>query len=305
MISSPKVSVVIPTYNNAALIHETLDGVRRQTCQDFEIIVVDDGSTDATEQAVRGYDARIHYVNQANQGPAAARNHGVALARGEFIAFLDHDDVWNARHLEALLAEFVRHPSAAMVFDDAEGFGEGMAPGPSHVDRDVARSLVGRAVPIRRVWRCWVASMSVVLIKKSVFNELGGLDPKIWGLDDLHLYLRLAARFELRYVDYIGCRKRMTGNNLLNKVGLKGSVDCLEELYQNHPEVPRAIGAMKFRRRLGRKQYKLGSTYLRNGALPGACVYLWKAYRHNLLNLKYLWRFMQAKHCFARTADKK
>ena len=305
MNSSPKVSVVIPAYNNASLLPETLDGVRWQSFQDFEIIVVDDGSTDDTEQAVRGYDPNIRYVKQANQGPAAARNHGVALARGEFIAFLDHDDVWNERHLDTLLAAFARYPKAAMVFDDAQGFGAGLALGPPHVDRDVAQSLLGKAVPIRRIWQCWVASMSVVMVRKNIFEELGGLDPKIWGLDDLHFYLRLVARFEVRFADYIGCRKRQTETNLLNQVGLKGSVDCLEDLRRTDLVVVRAIGSGKYRRRLGRKQYKLGLTYLRNGDLPAARAVLEKAYRHNLLNLKYLWRLMQAKKRLARVADGK
>lgn len=295
MNASPKVSVVIPTYNNAQLLHETLDGVRAQSFQDFEIIVVDDGSTDNTEQIVRGYDANIRYVKQANQGPAAARNHGVALAQGEFIAFLDHDDIWNDRHLETLLAEFARCPNAAMVFDDAVGFGMGVAPGPSHVDRNVARSLLDKAVPIRRIWECWVVSMSVVLVKKSIFNELGGLNPKIWGLDDLHFYLRLATRFEVRYADYIGCRKRQSATNLLNQTSLTGSVDYLVDLQRNHLDVVQAVGSTRIRRRLGHKRYKLGLIFMRNGDLPAARALLWKAYRHNPLNLKYLWRLMQAK----------
>jgi glycosyltransferase involved in cell wall biosynthesis len=87
-----KVSVIIPTYNNAALLHETLDGVRRQTFKDLEIIVVDDGSTDDTAGVVRRYAPNIYYVHQSNQGPAAARNKGAAVAQ-EFIAFCDHDDI--------------------------------------------------------------------------------------------------------------------------------------------------------------------------------------------------------------------
>jgi len=102
----PKISVVIPTYNNAALLCETLDGVRRQTFKDFEIIVVDDGSKDNTGDVVARYDPTIHYLQQSNQGPAAARNKGVSLAQGEFIAFCDHDDIWNERHLEKLLGCF-------------------------------------------------------------------------------------------------------------------------------------------------------------------------------------------------------
>ncbi len=290
----PKVSVIIPTYNYADSIHETLDGVLQQSFQDFEVIVVDDGSSDDPGAVVSRYDSRFHYLRQSNQGPAAARNAGVRKATGDFIAFLDHDDVWNELHLEKLLDCFARHPNAAMVFDDAEYFGVDAAPGTSHVDEKVANSMLDTPVPIRRIWQCWVASMSVVMIKKTTFDALGGLNPKIWGLDDLHFYLRLAAGAEVRFIGYVGCRKRLTPNNLLPQVGLKGSVDCLEELQRNHPEVVRAIGPMKYRRRLGRKQHKLGVTYLRRGDVQAARPVLWKAYRHNAFNLKYLWRFIQS-----------
>src|SRR3989337_2606787 len=149
----PKISVVIPTYNNAALLCETLDGVRRQTFKDFEIIVVDDGSKDNTGDVVASYDSTIHYLQQSNQGPAAARNKGVSLAQGEFIAFCDHDDIWNERHLETLLGCFTTHPSAAMVFDDARFYGEGIVEESTHIDAAVLPSLVGKEVPIRRTWQ--------------------------------------------------------------------------------------------------------------------------------------------------------
>lgn len=298
----PKVSVVIPVYNYAHLIHETLDGVGRQSFQDFEVLVVDDGSTDNTEEVMARYDRRFRYLRQANQGPAAARNNGVAKAQGEFIAFLDHDDVWNERHLESLLECFSDYPSAGLAFDDAQYFGDGIAPEPTHIDDDVVRSLIGKKVPIRRIWQCWVASMSVVMVKRSLFNELGGLNPKIWGLDDLHFYLRVAAGGEIRFSSYIGCRKRMNVNNLLPQVGLKGSVDCLEDLQRNHPEVVQAIGPMNFRRRLGRKQHKLGLRYLRSGDDLAARALLWKAYKHNAFNLLYLWRYLASRQRRAAVA---
>jgi len=291
----PKISVVIPTYNNAALLCETLDGVRRQTFKDFEIIVVDDGSKDNTGDVVASYDSTIHYLQQSNQGPAAARNKGVSLAQGEFIAFCDHDDIWNERHLEKLLGCFTTHPSAAMVFDDAQYYGDGIAEEKTHIDAKVLQSLVGKEVPIRRIWQCWVASMSVVMVRKSVFNELGGLHPGIWGLDDLHFYLRLGVRHEVRYVNYVGCRKRLTRQNLLPKVGFTGLIECLEDLQEHHPEVVRAIGSVRFRTRLARKYHKLATRYLKEQKTELVLALLWKAYKENVFNLYYLWEFLMTK----------
>jgi len=288
----PKVSVVIPTYNNAALLRETLDGIGRQSCQDLEIIVVDDGSTDDTAEVVRRHDPNIRYAFQPNQGPAAARNRGVALAQGEFIAFCDHDDVWNERHLESLLAVFAAHPAAAMVFDDAQYYGKGIVREETHIDARVLRSMVGRAVPIRRLWQCWVASMSVVMVKKAVFEELGGLHPGIWGLDDLHFYLRLAVRHEVRCADYVGCKKRLKSNNLLPQVALDGLIHCLEDLKQNHPDVVRAVGPVKVRTRLARRYRKLAERHLKGGQCDLAKSMFLKAYRENCFNLHDLWSYL-------------
>lgn len=289
-----KVSVVIPTYNNATLLHETLDGVGRQTFKDFEIIVVDDGSTDNTAEAVRGYGAKVCYAYQPNQGPAAARNRGVGLARGEFIAFCDHDDVWNERHLEKLLDCFSAHPSTAMVFDDAQYYGKGIAAVESYIDAKVLPSMIGKEVPIRRIWQCWVASMSVVMVKKSVFDELGGLHPGIWGLDDLHFYLRLAAHYEVRFADYVGCKKRLRSNNLLPQTALDGLIQCLEDLKQNHSDVVRAVGPVKLRARLARRYRKLAERHLKSGRNDLARMLFLKAYRENYFNLcdlcSYLFR---------------
>ncbi len=288
----PKVSVVIPTYNNAALLHETLDGVRQQTFKDFEIIVVDDGSTDNTAEVVKRYDPTLRFVQQSNQGPAAARNQGVSLAQGEFIAFCDHDDVWNERHLEALLGCFSAYPATAMVFDDAQYFGEGIAEEKTHIDAKVLPSLVGKEVPIRRIWQCWIASMSVVMVKKSVFEELGGLYAGILGLDDLHFYLRLGARCEVRFADYVGCKKRLRSDNLLPQAALDGLIRCLEDLKQNHPDVVRAVGPFQLRTRLARRYRKLAKRHLKKGQRDLARAMFLKAYRENFLNLPNLWSYL-------------
>src|SRR5664280_442891 len=95
-------SIVVPLFNKAAYIRRALDSVARQTFGDFEVIIVDDGSTDGGEKIAGSYpDARFRVIYQENQGPGAARNAGIAEATGELTAFLDADDEWLPRHLEA------------------------------------------------------------------------------------------------------------------------------------------------------------------------------------------------------------
>ena len=288
----PKVSIVIPAYNSGPRLGETLAGIRSQSFQDFEIIVVDDGSTDNTQKLVNSTDPSIRFYRQPNQGPAVARNHGVSLARAEFIAFCDHDDIWNDRHLEKLLTVFSENPATAMAFDKAlYCSAEGVEVVPHYTPGD-QKTVVSGPVTIKQIWQCCIASMSVVMVQKGVFDKLGGLHPKIWGLDDLHFYLRLASRYTVRFIDYDGCRKQITGQNLLPTVGLEGHVKCLEDIRAHHPEVVRAIGGFRYRLRLARKYRKLARRYSSRNQQVAAYQYYCQAYRLNVLNLallKQLW----------------
>src|SRR5688572_14211285 len=91
---APQVSVVIPAYNSARYIRASLQSIREQTCGDYEVIVVDDGSVDETRAAVLAVDGPVRYMYQSNAGPSAARNTGIRAATGELICFLDADDAW-------------------------------------------------------------------------------------------------------------------------------------------------------------------------------------------------------------------
>lgn len=122
-ISSDFVSVVVPTYNRAYCIWKAIDSVRRQTHGNWEIIVVDDGSTDDTESVIRsryGTDPRIRYIYQPNRGVSAARNTGICAATGDYVAFLDSDDMWTAWKLEIQLICFRAFPEVGLVWTDFE-----------------------------------------------------------------------------------------------------------------------------------------------------------------------------------------
>lgn len=111
-----KVSVIIPTYNRARLVSETIDSVLAQTFDDFEIIVVDDGSTDDTEQVLKSYGDKIRYIRQVNGGVNNARNHAVSIAKGEYIATLDNDDLWKPYKLQLEVAILDKYPQLAYLF---------------------------------------------------------------------------------------------------------------------------------------------------------------------------------------------
>jgi len=120
-----QVSVVIPAFNRARVIGDAIDSVFRQGVADVQVIVVDDGSTDDTRAAVARYGPRLCYLHQPNQGSAAARNRGLEVATGRFVAFLDSDDVWLPGKLQLELALLARFPEADAVISDSEFWHEG------------------------------------------------------------------------------------------------------------------------------------------------------------------------------------
>ena len=113
-----KVSIIIPTYNRASLIVETIDSVLQQSFKDFELIVVDDGSTDNTESALKQYGDTLTYVKQKNSGVNSARNYGLSIAKGEYIATLDNDDLWHADKLQIQVKILDQFPESAYIFSN-------------------------------------------------------------------------------------------------------------------------------------------------------------------------------------------
>lgn len=123
--SEPRVSVVIPAYNAQDFIAETLESALNQSFRSFEIIVVDDGSTDATRAVVETYrDRGVILLSQTNGGPAKARNHALSVARGEFVALLDSDDLWELPYLETMVAFLDQNPEVSIAFSDQLFFGK-------------------------------------------------------------------------------------------------------------------------------------------------------------------------------------
>ena len=116
MLHQPTVSVIIATYNRAHYVAETIDSVLLQKFRDFELIVIDDGSTDNTREVLRRYGDRLRFYCQENRGPSAARNLGVRHARGEWIAIQDSDDLCRPNHLEVLFGYVAARPDCRMVF---------------------------------------------------------------------------------------------------------------------------------------------------------------------------------------------
>lgn len=196
-----QVSVVVPTYNRGSLLRSTLDSVRAQTLvpELVEIIVVDDGSTDDTvaqaRTALEGA-PNVRIIEQANGGVARARNRGWRAARGEWIAFLDHDDTFHPTKLERLLA-LARPKSGVLVprwCEVASGNERSESPTYSNVKNAFAWLLD---------WTNPIVSMSVPLVRRAALERVGGFDPRCVPADDWDLWLRLTTVTEFAFCDEV------------------------------------------------------------------------------------------------------
>jgi glycosyltransferase involved in cell wall biosynthesis len=193
MSSAPVVSVVIPTYKHRDYILDTLDSVFAQTFTSYEIIVINDGSPDDTAELLRPLrdQGRIRYFEQPNAGQASARNHGLRRSRGEFIALLDDDDLWPPDKLEWQV-NFLLSSKAVLIGGAVALFRVGAAP---HLHLASKVESLGKT---EMACGCPFVSPGQTLIRRSAIEQLGGIDPTIWGADDYDLYLRLANCGELR-----------------------------------------------------------------------------------------------------------
>lgn len=183
----PQVSVVIPAYNSAAFIGEALASVRAQTVQPAEILVVDDGSSDATREIAREAGAIVVQVEQ-NGGPATARNLGIRKARGELIAFLDADDIWAPEQLEVCCGLLERHPEAAVAFSLVTQFGAADQAQPA---------LLPEGVPVSAADVLWEQNpliQSAAVARRDALVAIGGYRDGMRHAEDYDLWLRLAQR---------------------------------------------------------------------------------------------------------------
>jgi glycosyltransferase involved in cell wall biosynthesis len=196
MEAPPKVSVITPLYNSSAFIRATLDSLRAQTCADWESILVDDGSTDDTAEAVGPYleDARFRLIRQENRGIAGARNTAIREARGEWVCLLDHDDRWLPRKLEKQLAFALEH-SCDVVCTDAfivtEGKSWVYSGGFPEVAAEVQRAASDPGVDVfAQLIKFDFLCASSVMLRRSLFEERGLLDPSAVPADDYEMWLR-------------------------------------------------------------------------------------------------------------------
>src|SRR5690242_5065133 len=186
---NPAVSIVIPAYNSAHYISQTLDSIKAQTFSDYEVIVVNDGSDDRAEleRAIESHPLPVIYLSQENKGVSAARNAAIRIARGEFYAQIDADDQWLPNYLEVQLGILKAHPDAAMVYPNATIFGDGSEAGVEFMKLSPSEGDVSFQSLVQQ--ECVV--MTSVTARISAIRAAGLFDENLRSCEDFDLWLRV------------------------------------------------------------------------------------------------------------------
>ncbi len=260
MPSPPLVSVVIPSYNGARFLPETLRGVLQQTHPKVEVIVVDDGSTDDTPAVVAAFGGDVTYVRQENSGVSAARNRGIGLAKGEYIAFLDADDVWLPRKLECQLSCIADSTRIGIV---------GCA---YHITDE--KLQIQCTISPQSCTLCDLLLLrgngglfgSTILAPKAVLNELGGFDERLSTSADWDLATRIANRYVVAVTPEPLVYYRQHGGNMHQ--GIRRTEEdmllVLRKAFQEH--LPSSVAQLR-RRAYGNLYRMLAGSYW-HGANP-------------------------------------
>jgi len=218
----PSISVIIPVFNGEPYIEGAIKSVFDQTFKDFEIIVIDDGSTDATRDCLEKWirEEKIRYIYQENKGTSAARNIGINAAKGRFLKFLDSDDWLYPQQFEHQIQHLINKPSFTISVTDYELEFEGKVRKKGNLwlgnGNQLARFIEGNPCPVH-----------TILVQRSLVQEAGGFDEQLQAFEDSDLWLRLLLKGNVfEKIEYVGCCYRIFKKSL--------SADTSKYLYENY-----------------------------------------------------------------------
>jgi glycosyltransferase involved in cell wall biosynthesis/peptidoglycan/xylan/chitin deacetylase (PgdA/CDA1 family) len=258
------VSVIVPTYNRKALLIEALQSIHAQTYTDYDIIVVDDGSTDDTRTAIGSQEQAVRYVWKPNGGEASARNYGIRHAHTEYVAFLDSDDRWAPDFLSTTLSYLTRHPDIVLVTTGCRVF-----PGNERRPRVAESLLQGNLFP-RLFMRNFITA-SAVVVRRSCFQDTGFFDESLDQATDYDMWLRIAKRYPIAFLNQPLCLwRRHEGNISRSKLQHRQHV---LDVVTRHFDVSR-ISRWSYALRRSRLFGSMGRAYRQSGNIEqaGACV---------------------------------
>jgi glycosyltransferase involved in cell wall biosynthesis len=258
----PVISIVIPTYQHARYLDECIRSVLAQTYSNFEVIVVDDGSTDNTSEVLAKYGERIYTIRQDNHGLPAARNTGIRASKGEWIAFLDADDLWLPDKL-VNQAEYFTNTKIGLIFCDCFYFTGDQVPSetaftlypPSKGDI-FSRLFITNFIP-----------MPTVIARRTCFDQCGLFDETLKSCEDYDLWLRISRSWHAEYVNKPLAKYRLSSNQMSrdHERMLMNLIHVKESYYQNGKEKLATLTQSEIDRGMSNLYLKLVKNYIQLG----------------------------------------
>jgi len=214
-MKNPKVSVIIPTYNREKFLERAINSVLSQSLKDYEIIIIDDASTDNTSNIVKSEYPKLKLITlKQNKGAAVARNEGIKKAKGKYIAFLDSDDIWHKNHLKILVKELEKNPDAILSYCD-------------YVEIKENKKTIYHKEPINKkdlkysmLFGTFITSLSLVVISKDKLIKAGLFNESLRISEDAELYLRLLNHGKFIHIKEILTTKYSQHDNLIHNYKL-------------------------------------------------------------------------------------
>ncbi len=296
-VTNHSVSVVIPAYNSERYVADAIKSVLAQTYRPTEVLVVDDGSSDGTSAVVQAFGGIVRYLHQSNRGEPAARNLGLRHAQGEYVAFLDADDLWLPEKLELQMRYFADHPNCAVVYTDMSTFDDsGIVDASVKVRFNITFPEGNIFVPL---FRETLFGSGSVVFRKSCVDKVGYFDEQFLIGCDYEMWLRMSRHFEFGVVDrpllmyrqHPKMSTRGLGRALWN--GVPWEVAALRKTLRNNPDAVKELGQGTVNRRIAKVYADLAHTQFQLQEYGNARRLFAGALRYRRGNAKY-WAFYLA-----------
>ncbi len=268
----PKVSVIIPTYNLAKYLPEAIESVLNQTFKDIEIIVVDDGSLDNEKEIVSRYAGmypdKIRYFRQQNQGVSIARNKGIMEARGEYIAFLDEDDMWEPKKIEKQIRLFNNDSQISLVFTNAFILKNGCISG-SYI-RPEDKDKINQNIFYNIIMRDFIPFCSV-MVRCSALKPMVLFDPTFPSAQDMEWLLRVIYNKKVGYIDEHLATYRVHDKNVSRKLDMRHreNIKAMKINLSLHPEIKKVLGK-KIDKLFSKRYFDYGYALFEKNEFTGA-----------------------------------
>jgi glycosyltransferase involved in cell wall biosynthesis len=289
---TPRVSVIVPAYNAAVYLPYAIDSVLSQTYPDWEIVIVDDGSTDNTRSVVDSYRARLRerlqYIYQPNRGLSAARNVGIKASRGEFIAMLDADDVWLPHRLARGIAVLDADPKTGLVHARVVRIDvHGSITGQLKVVPEDLSGRIARKIYTRRAHLV----CPTVMFRKSCLQAAGWFDETMQATEDRDLWFRIALHYSVAYIDEVLAHYRLSPSSITSNLDrlLTGQLSFVAKHHKSG-----AATRLDYLQALGNIHRELGDSLFRRGAVTDAIDSYFRAVRYNPFSVPNVYMLVRA-----------